>query len=324
MVRQRAVPSHLLGFHRATAVFIGLQLALLGVTTAAFVATDLRLAWHELLDVRSFVPAVIWATWVLHVSTPGKHPREWVIGETLLVLALLLTFSHIGGPLQYAIIALNVPVADGWLAEADALMGVHVPTLVSWTSAHPALTSILRTAYLSLLPQFVLPVVVLGCWYRDRRALWEYAWHFQICLVAALVGLSLFPAACAFSYYGFESLLDQTRFATQFEALRNGTMTVVHPKNLEGMITFPSFHAAGGLLVTWSFRRYPVWFAALGCLNALLIASTVLTGAHYAIDVLAAAGVFAVSVLVWRRLAAAWIGPSTEVSESAVRDVKAA
>lgn len=324
MARHPVVPSHLLGFHRATAVFAGLLVALLGVTTAAFIATDLHFAWHEVLDARSFVIAAFWGAWIFHVATPGRHPREWVIAETLLVLGILLTFSYIGSPLQYAIIALNVPVADGWLAQADAAMGVHVPALVSWTSAHPALTSIVRVAYYSLLPQFILSLLVLGGWYRDRRALWEFAWHFQVCLVAALVGLALFPAACAFSYYGFEPLLDQARFIRQFEALRDGTMTVVHPQDLEGMITFPSFHAAGGLLVAWSFRRYRVWCAALGCLNAVLIASTVLTGAHYAVDIVAAAAVFAGSVVLWRRFGARWIEPATDVEASAARDARAA
>ena len=146
---------------------------------------------------------------------------------------------------------------------------------------------------------------------RDRTALWEYAWNFQFCLIAALIGLALFPAACAFTYYGFDSLLDQTRFTTQFHAVRSGVMSVVPLNDLEGMITFPSFHVAGGLLVTWSFRRYPVWAGAIGLINVVLIASTVLTGAHYLVDVIGALGVFGCSVWLWRRVAAEWIEPAT-------------
>jgi membrane-associated phospholipid phosphatase len=306
-------PSHL-GFHRLTLIFVIAQLALLALTAVSFLATGLQLEWRELADGRSVAILLIWAMWLFYGMTRGQHERKWVATETFLVVALLLTFSLIGSPLQYALIAFRGPLADAWLAQADAAIGVHVPTLVSWTAAHPWFESVLVAAYGSLLLQFVLPPVVLGIRYRDRKALWEYAWHFQVCLVAALIGLALFPAACAFTYYGFESLLDQTRFITQFEALRNGAMSVVHPRDLEGMITFPSFHAAGGMLITWAFRRYRGWAIALGTLNVLLIAATVLTGAHYAIDVIASVAVFAGSVWLWRRVAVHWIAPAATVA----------
>jgi hypothetical protein len=310
---RRQLPPHL-GFHRVTLIFVIAQLAMLALTAVSFLATGLRLEWRELVDGRTATILLTWATWVFYGKTRGQRERNWVVTETVLVVALLLTFSLIGSPLQYALIACRGPLADAWLAQADAAIGVHVPTLVSWTAAHPWFESVLVAAYGSLLLQFVLPPVVLGIRYRDRQALWEYAWHFQVCLIAALVGLALFPAACAFTYYGFESLLDQTRFITQFEALRNGAMTVVHPRELEGMITFPSFHAAGGMLITWAFRRYRGWAIALGTLNVLLIAATVLTGAHYAIDVIASVAVFAGSVWLWRRVAVHWIAPATTVA----------
>jgi hypothetical protein len=284
----------------------------------------MRLEWQELASLRTAAVALMWGGWVLHVRTPGRHPREWVIAETFLVIALLVSFTNIGSPLQYALIAFRAPLADAGLARADALLGVHVPTLVSWTASHPGLTSVLVAVYGSLLPQFVLPPLVLGCWYRDRAALWEYAWNFQFCLIVALFGLALFPAACAFTYYGFDSLLNQTRFITQFEAARSGVMSVLPLNNMEGMITFPSFHVAGGLLITWSFRRYPVWAVVLGLVNVVLIASTVLTGAHYVVDVIAAFVVFGCSVWVWRRAAAKWIEPATADETGALQHDRAA
>jgi len=311
VVLPRFVSRPYLGFHRLCALFAVVQVTLLCVTTGALLYTGMRLEWQELASARTAMVVLMWGMWLLHVLTPGRHPREWVVAETFLVIALLITFSNIGSPLQYAIIAFRAPLADAWLAEADALLGVNVPMLVSWTAAQPWLASVLVVIYGSLLPQFVLPPLVLGCWYRDRKALWEYAWNFQFCLIAALVGLALFPAACAFTYYGFDSLLNQTRFTTQFHAVRSGVMSVVPLNDMEGMITFPSFHAAGGLLVTWSFRRYPIWTVALGLINLVLITSTVLTGAHYMVDVIAALGVFGCSLWLWRRVAAEWIEPST-------------
>jgi hypothetical protein len=198
-----------------------------------------------------------------------------------------------------------MPLADPWLAGADAALGVHVPALRDWTAQHGWLARALVLAYFSLLPQFVLPIVALGLWYRDRERLWEYVFHFHFCLTVTLIGVALFPAACAFSHYGFTSLIDQTRFLAHFEGLRSGTLTVVRLDDIEGMISFPSFHAAGGLMVTWVFRGRRCWTAGLIVLNAGLIAATVLTGAHYGVDVLITVAMFAGSVVAWRR----WLAP---------------
>ena len=54
-------------------------------------------------------------------------------------------------------------------------------------------------------------------------------------------------------------------------------------------------------MVTWAFRRRHCWLIGLGILNAGLVAATVLTGAHYAIDVVATVAMFAASIGLWRR-----------------------
>ena len=290
-----------LGFHRLTACFVAWQIVLLGVTVAAFRAAGLGIARDGVLNYTSFSIPFIMFVWMMQVWLPDRKPGQWVVTEVVLVFALLSSFTVIGSPLQYAAIAaIKMPLADGWLAATDALLGIHVPSLVAWTKTHPTLVWVLTKAYFTLLPQFALPLAVLGCWYKDRHGLWEFAWHFQVCLMVTLLGLALFPAACAFTYYGFESIFEQKRFTAQFNAARAGTMAVVPLGGIEGMITFPSFHAAGGMMVTWAFRRYRVWCAALVVLNGFLIAATVLTGAHYAIDVIASVIVFALSVVLWR------------------------
>ncbi len=176
---------------------------------------------------------------------------------------------------------------------------------------HPLLVPLLVAAYYSLMPQFIAPIVLLGLFYRDREALWEYAFNFHFCLLMTLLGLALFPAACAFTHYGFESLIDQTRFIQHFQALRSGTFTRLQLQELEGLITFPSFHVAGGLMVTWAFRHYRKLFIALTALNALMIASTVLLGPHYVVDIVASILLFALSAGVYRRWARQLAVPRT-------------
>ena len=228
-------------------------------------------------------------------------PRKFIIAETLAATFLVVLFTNVVAPAQYVGVALGFPLVDEWLAAADAALGVNVPALVGWTAARPALTVLLAGAYLTLLPQFLLTLVALGFVHRDRSNLWEFVFHFHVCLAVTLLGVALLPAACAFTYYGFESLIDQSRFISHFEGLRAGTFTHIRFDNIEGLISFPSFHVAGGLIVTWAFRHYRWWLVPIAVLNVLLISATVMTGAHYAIDVVVTVLLFAGSVWLWRR-----------------------
>jgi len=88
--------------------------------------------------------------------------------------------------------------------------------------------------------------------------LWEFAFHFHFCALVTLAASGLFPAECAFTFYGFESLIDQGRFIHHFESLRAGTFQTIRFNDI-GLISFPSFHAAGALMVTWAFRSLPAW-----------------------------------------------------------------
>jgi hypothetical protein len=286
-----------LGVHPLALVLLATNVAIVAVTLPFYGAFGLDIDWT------SFVPATVAIAfaavgWLAHWSTPGRT-HEWPVAETFVVFALIALCFTVATPAQYLAVALKRPLADPWLAEADAFLGISVPDVVAWTRSQPGLTSILRASYYSLMPQFVAPLVILGLFYRDREPIWEFAFHFHFCLLITLIGLALFPAMCAFSYYGFESLLEQSRFIRHFDALRDGTFRTLQLRELEGMITFPSFHVAGGLMVTWVFRRYRRMFAALCLLNTLLIASTILLGPHYAVDVIASLVVFGASLTLY-------------------------
>ena len=79
-------------------------------------------------------------------------------------------------------------------------------------------------------------------------------------------------------------------------------MPVVDPTNIEGLVSCPSFHAAGALMATWALRRSWGWLTILGVMNTGLIAATVLTGSHYVTDVLATVVLCAASLLLYRGL----------------------
>jgi len=145
---------------------------------------------------------------------------------------------------------------------------------------------------------------------RDRRALWEFVFHFHVCATITLVAFALFPAACAFNYYGFESTIPQAGFIADFAGARSGSVRVLEFGRMEGLVSMPSFHVAGALMVTWAFRRHVWLLVPLVVINSLLVAATFMTGAHYVIDVLGTLAMFAGSLALWRACGHALLEPA--------------
>lgn len=225
----------------------------------------------------------------------------WLLSEVICVIFLMMLFTNIASPSQYLAVAMKRPLIDPWLAAADGVLGIHVPSVTAWTAERPLLAMLLKLSYHTLKLQFIGGVIVLGVVYKDLERLWEYAFHFHFCLLVTALSLALFPAECVFSYYGFESLLDQTRFIHHFEGFRSGAMTEIRWDDLEGLISMPSFHVAGGLMVTWVLRGFRFVFPVAVALNVLMIAATVMCGAHYFVDLVATIALFGLSVFIYRR-----------------------
>lgn len=60
---------------------------------------------------------------------------------------------------------------------------------------------------------------------RDRRT-WVLAASLVVPLLIVAAS-SLFPVACAFTFHGFESIVDQERFIPQFEGLWAATFGTI-------------------------------------------------------------------------------------------------
>jgi hypothetical protein len=306
-----------LGLNRLAWCFISLQLTLLAGTSFLYQRFGLSIVWSS-TAVYAMALSMFTLAWLCHFLWPGRS-KEWVVAEALFVALLLLSLTYIVAPAQYAAVALKRPLIDASLAAADRVLGVHVPALAAWTREHALISRVLTLAYITIGPQLFLPVIVLGLFKQERAHLWEYCFNFHFCLVLTLLALALFPAACAFNFYGFESTLDQARFTTHFMSVRAGSFSEVHFDKMEGLISMPSFHVAAGLMVTWAFRDHRIWRACLVCLNALMIAATFMSGAHYFIDVVATAALFVAGVVIYKLWGARLVGPVAGVEGQAER-----
>ena len=186
--------------------------------------------------------------------------------------------------LTYAGTPLNAPLADSVLMSWDKAMGIHLPAIVAWVRQYPTIEWIFYRAYFSVLPSTLLALIVLGL-DPDVRRLREFVLHYILGGLICTVLYFMLPAVCPFGAYGYEGRPEQTRFLEHFLALRAGEFHVVSLTNLEGLITFPSFHTTWAILLAYSFRHYRWLFPPMAILNLAVVISTMTTGWHYGADV---------------------------------------
>jgi hypothetical protein len=277
-----------------------LQAGVLCLTSPFYRVVGLSIPWRS-IGGQLVLPGILAAFAILTARDRNGVP------QALWAVVMLLFAWLIIGPAQYFVAAWRRPLIDEWLLAADRALGINQLALVTWTNAHVVLRHALGLAYLSLLPQFFLPAAILG--YSDRRELWRFVWHFHVVAIVTVVAFGLWPAGVP-ALHGIPEALSQREAMRQLFGVRSGTIGVIRLEEAVGLISWPSFHVAGALMVTWALRntwcRWPVIF-----LNSVLAASTVLLGLHYAIDVAAAVVVCAISIA-FEKILRGWIDQSTE------------
>lgn len=283
---------------RLPACLLAAQVVLALALAPCYALVGLTVDWRSAMPLAAAHALVANVWWYLRRY--DTHPTKWIFRDVILAAGALLLPTNILSPAQYAAVAVQRPFIDASLARADAALGIDVSRLAAWTAAHPMVSATLSACYGSLSYQFLLVLTVVGLRFRDRARLWEFVFHFQCCLIVTIAALAVFPAACAPAYFGFTPTIDQARVVTQIAALHAGTFTTVDFGALEGLVSMPSFHTAGALIVTWAFRDRWRWWVPLAVLNTGLIAATFMSGVHYFVDVLGAMVLCGASLLAYR------------------------
>lgn len=205
----------------------------------------------------------------------------------------LTSFYALATPLSYAVASADAPLSDAKLLTLDRVLGFDWLAYVSMVEAHPWLGLSFKLAYGSLLPQLII-LVLLGC--RLQRP--DFCIELNLALmISALVTIAisgLLPAMANYVHLGltvadFPNLAPESAFVHVHDliALRSGSMHRLSLAGENGIITFPSYHAALAVIFGtrfWSFPRFR-WPGL--ALNGVMLAAAPVYGGHYLVDVLA-------------------------------------
>ena len=227
---------------------------------------------------------------------------RWVgfdrLATSVEIVLVLLLGTVLLGYCSVVAASSGVPLADARLATADRLLfGIDRDALVASALHLPFVRMVARFAYLSL--SYTPPIVTVSLVISGRRQL---AWTVATALIASLAlsvcGLALVPA------YGRPPYPYQ--FAQVLATVRDGTSRTLDADVLTGLVTFPSVHAAHSVVLGWASYRLGRRAAPLVALHAAMLASALLIGGHYLVDLAAgvalAVGTIRAAQIVHRRV----------------------
>lgn len=196
----------------------------------------------------------------------------------------------------YGMAAISGPYVDGTLAAWDAALGFHWPTYAEATApfAKP-----LTVAYRSFGWQPFLIVIAL-VWSGQPRRMWTLIVASILASVLTTIAFPFFPAEGVYNHFGYTppgfDVRQTYQFTSSLDYFRGGGR-LIEPSNMTGLVSFPSYHTAEAILFAWAgwtvrWLRWPMI-----ALNAVVLASVPVIGAHYFIDVVAGAAVAGVAVV---------------------------
>jgi hypothetical protein len=181
--------------------------------------------------------------------------------------------------------------------------------MLAWMNGWPTVYAVFRPIYLSLTLQMTTVVLCLAF---SGRLVWlrVYTLAFIFAALASIAVSVVLPAAGAWPYYAptaAESPNVMPAVSTSwpvFYGLRDGTLRALMAVGAEGIITFPSLHAALAVIVIAALWPVAVLRWVILALNGAMLIATPIDGSHYFIDVLAGVALAPPSLLAARAIAA--------------------
>jgi hypothetical protein len=265
--------------------------AMIGIDALWTWSTGIRIALNPVVVVAFFLITGIYVVY----ATIRPDPR---IAALAAAIAQLTAFTAAGAILSYLTVTSRFPLVDRYLAVADAAFGFDWLSLFTWVQDHPIIDRVLALAYGTGMLQIGVLLVVLNVLGKPERVR-EFVWLFVLTLLIVIPLSWIFPAESAWVYFGVADRANAYHLA-DFTALRAGQMPEISMSRVNGLITFPSFHAALGLILIYASRGIRVLFPLSLGLNTLMIASTPSAGGHYLVDILAGLAVVPSAIVILR------------------------
>jgi membrane-associated phospholipid phosphatase len=241
-----------------------------------------------------------------------KGSARWPnVSHAANVLSQLIAASMLIAPLAYIAASLDYPLQDKNLFAFDQFFGLDWRSYLNAVDRH-RLGNICNFGYRMFSWQPLLIPIFL-CLSGDVARAYQFSLAFLLTVMLTVVISAFLPATGAYAFLGLSPSdyphlhpVDDFDHMRHLPLLREGKMRVLEIGQLTGIVTFPSFHAAGAMLYLWALWTIR-WMRPIALIcNVLLLLSTPIDGGHYFIDVVAGVSLAILAILAVRRLCCAF------------------
>lgn len=229
--------------------------------------------------------------------------NEPKFADALDCISQIVTFSAAGALFSYLVVTPGFPMQDALFHALDMALGLDWLAYLRWLDHHAWLSPWLSLSYQSFLFQVIIVIAVLSFSGRGLAAR-TMILSMMIAAVVIIAISGLLPARSTFAFLNlspadYPNLRPAAAFIhlRDLMALHGGEALHVDLRQAHGIITFPSYHAALGLLLLiggWHhvWLRWPTFLV-----NLAMIVATPVDGGHYFVDVIAGLVIAALSYL---------------------------
>ncbi len=255
------------------------------------------------IDLSSYLRVAAASAFIMAIASFYSRFRpDPKLASALTGTAQLAAFAAVGAPLSYIAASAGLPLWDSNFVAWDRNLGFDWMAWLAAMNAHPKLHLAFRFAYLSFTLQATVAILALAFTNRLVR-LRSFIFAFMLASIITIAISALMPAQGVWgqlhlstSNYPNIDPATQSMHLAVFHGLRDGSFRTLMALGSEGIITFPSLHAALGLLFMVAVWPIPYLRWAMIVLNVLMIAATPIDGGHYFSDIVAG---LAIAALCW-------------------------
>lgn len=210
----------------------------------------------------------------------GRIRKVEAIAEIGEYIVLWICYTLVNAMFAYAVAEWRLPLRDTELAGIDSMIGFNRVAVLHLVTASSWMRDILSIAYGSLFAQTMFSVLYFALNdFSDRnRELFRIA--AIACVASSLISgiapaIGPYPPLASFQ----QALID----------VRNNNTPSISIPNMQGIVTFPSFHTAMAVFFIYAHRPPCRSFLPILALNLLLLMAVPTWGHHYFIDEIAGA-----------------------------------
>jgi membrane-associated phospholipid phosphatase len=234
-------------------------------------------------------PAATLLLLVAATAAAGLAPAPHPLAAALPFFRQVVAFSCLAAALSYQAAARGGALWDPALRAWDLALGFDAPAFFGFLEARPLLAALNEVMYHSLIPQLVTALLALA-WYGKTFEMRVLMFASIASGLAAVLLSAAFPAmGNLYSPADYPNLGSSAAWLHRGDiaGLRAGTLRNLDLGSMQGIVTFPSYHAALATIYIAAFRAVPVLRWVGGGWALLTLASTPAGGGHYLVDVIA-------------------------------------